>query len=163
MKSNTRCLAFPDIVVEAFSQLPLFHFFGCDAGVAKTNLIEFPYQFHHGIQRASMTEGTIIGTCLFIDGSCFDNAWKILICDAYRRVGLTIFQQNVVERLVFLDEVVFLNQCILISRHHHIFDVLNFADKNVSFAILVGVVEVRTNAPFQVLCLSHINHLAIFI
>ena len=110
-----------------------------------------------------MTERAIIRSSLFIDVSGLDDAWKILVRDANRRVGLSIFQQDIVERLVGFDKVVLLDEGIFIGWYHHIFDVLNLADKDLCLPILGGIIEVRTHTSFQVLGLAHINHCAIFI
>ena len=96
--------------------------------MAKAYLIDFSNQFHHGIQRTSMTERAVINARLLVDVPSFDDPWKVLVRDAYGRIGLTIFQQDIVERLMRFDKVVLLNQRIFISRNHHIFDILYFAE-----------------------------------
>lgn len=64
---------------------------------------------------------------------------------------------------MFLNEIVFLNECIFISWNHYIFDVLYLTDKNLGLPVFIGFVEVRTYSTLQILCLTHIDHSAIFI
>ena len=163
MKTDTRGFAFANVVVKAFLHLALLHPLGCDGSVAEAYLIEFSYQFHHGIERACVAEGAVVGSCLLVDVACLDDSREVFVGDADRRVGFPVLQQYVVEWLVLLDEIVLLDESVFIGRHNDILDVFYLADENLCLAILEGIVEVRTDAPFEVLCLAYVDNRAIFI
>ena len=82
-----------------------------------------------------MAEGSVVCACFLVYVACLDDSWQILIGDAYRRVGLAVFEQDVVERLMFLDEIVFLYERIFIGRYNNILDVFNLAYQNLSLSI----------------------------
>ena len=44
---------------------------------------------------------------LFINMASLENAWKILVCYAYRRVCLAVFQQDIVSWIILFNQAVF--------------------------------------------------------
>ena len=131
--------------------------------MTKPYLIEAVYQFKHRFECALVAERTKECTVFLVNVPCFYYSWKVFVGDADRRVGFPVLQQYVVEWLVLLDEIVLLDESVFIGRHNDILDVFYLADENLCLAILEGIVEVRTDAPFEVLCLAYVDNRAIFI
>ena len=61
---------------------------------------------------SNMTIWTIKSTITFIDSTCFEYTWEVLIRYANTWVSLTIFEQYVVFRLVLLDKLILYKKCI---------------------------------------------------
>ena len=82
--------------------------------VASTNLIHSIDKIEHVVEGSRVGIRTVVGTPFCIDGSGFENAWKVFVRYANRRIGFVVLQENVVAWLVFLDEIVFQEECIFV-------------------------------------------------
>ena len=78
-----------------------------------------------------------------IDVSCLENSWEILFCYADARICLTVFQQDVVTRIVFLDQAILQQQSILFRVHHGVADVPYLADKHFGLEAVHFLMEIR--------------------
>ena len=75
--------------------------------VGSTERIEFLDKFQQGIHRWNVTIWSEVRRAVFNDVSCLEYSWKIFVANTNGRVGLVVFKQDIIARLVFLDEVVF--------------------------------------------------------
>ena len=74
--------------------------------MASAGLIQSFNDIEDGIHAPNMGVRTIECAGMFLDGSRFKDAWKVLVCDTNAGIGLPIFEQNVVPGIIFLDEIV---------------------------------------------------------
>ena len=105
-----------------------------------------------------MTKWTVIGGAIVNYFSCLEYSWEMFVSDAYGRVGLVVFQEDIITRLVFLDEVVFQQKRILFSLYDDITDVRYLADEQSCLAIRMIPIEIGRDSSFQIFCLSNINY-----
>jgi uncharacterized protein (DUF1810 family) len=64
-------------------------------------------QPQHFIHHAHLGIRAIICTSFFLDVTGLEDSGQIFVCDANAGVGLTIFQENIVSRIILLDEGIF--------------------------------------------------------
>ena len=85
---------------------------------------------------------------------------KLVVGDDDPRVGLGILQQDVVVRLVLLDEVVLQQQCVRLGIHHGELRVGDLRDQDPSLHVQpLRRHKVLSHPLVQVFGLAHINHL----
>ena len=104
-----------------------------------------------------MTVRAVVGRPVANDFPGLVDTRKILVADADGRVGLVIFQQDVVTWFVFLDKVVLQQQGILLRIDHNVADICNLRHQHPCLGRLVVFGEIRVHTPLQVLGLSHID------
>ena len=118
------------MVVQADLVFAAFHALLGDRLPTGTRVIELLDQVEHGVHGTDVGVGAVIRAPFFVDGAGFEDAWEELVGDADAWVGLAVFQQNVIPGVVFLDEAVFQQQCILFGVHHGVADVVNLAHQH---------------------------------
>ena len=64
-------------------------------------------QLQHNIYRFTITIWPVIFATFLIDGSRLEDPGVWFFRDTDRRIALPVFEQNVIVRLILLDEVVF--------------------------------------------------------
>ena len=72
------------------------------------------------------------------------------------RIGLSILQKHVVSRLVFLDQVVFQQQGVLLGVDHRVGDVPNLAYEHLGLVAVHFLVKIRGNALLETLGFSYV-------
>ena len=80
-------------------------------------------QFQHNIYGVAKTIRTIILTTFLIDGSRLEDPGVWFFRDTDRRIALSVFEQNVIVRLILLDEVILQQESILLAIYHHVADI----------------------------------------
>ena len=126
-------------------------------------MIEFLDQMKYPSHATHMGVWAIISTPFLVDRTGFEDAREGLVGDTDGRVGLTVFQQDIITRIVLLDERVFEQQCILFRIHHRIADIVNLTDENLRLETIHFRVEVRRDSRFEILRLTHIDNVMILV
>ena len=91
--------------------------------VTSSDGIDFVDQIQYGIHSITETVRTVILTDFLIDRSCLKDSRIRFFGDADTRVRFPVFEQDVIMRLILLDEVILQQKSILFVIHHHIPDV----------------------------------------
>ena len=105
-----------------------------------------------------MAVGTVVGARSAHDVACLEDARKGFGRDDNGGVCLVILEQDVVARLVALDEVVLEQEGVLLRAHYDILDVGDVLHEHRRLRRLVGVVEIGRHPPLQILRLADIDH-----
>ena len=121
-------------------------------------MVQLLTKIEQGIHCGYVAVGTIISSPLQVALARFEYSWKIFVCDGNRRVGLVVLQQYVVFRFVAFDEVVLKQQRVFFGIDHDIFNVSDFRDQKTCFVALLVFVEIRADASFKILRLTHIDN-----
>ena len=127
------------------------------SGIASTRMIEFLDQMEYASHATHMGVRTIIGAPFLVDRTGLEDAREGLVGDADGRVGLTVFQQDIIARIVLLDERVLKQQRILLRIHHRITDIVDLTDEHLRLETIYLRVEVRRDSCFEILRLTHID------
>ena len=80
-------------------------------------------QLQHNIYRITKTIWPVIFATFLIDGSRLEDPGVWFFRDTDRRIALPVFEQNVIVRLILLDEVVLQQESILLAIYHHVADI----------------------------------------
>ena len=114
-----------DVIVQAdliFSALyPLFG----DGSMAGAGFVQLLDDVEYGIHRADVAVGPKVGAPFLVDGAGLEDARQVFVGDADAGVGLPVFQQHVVARIVLLDELILQQQCVFLAVYHGIADVVD--------------------------------------
>ena len=94
------------MVVETHLVFPAFNTFLGDRLSAGPRLIEFLDEIQNHMHRTDMRVGAIVCAPFLVDGTSAEDTREILVGDTDRRVGLAVFQQDIVSGIVLLDECV---------------------------------------------------------
>ena len=94
------------MIFEAYLYFLFLDGIGCYRQVAGTDRIEFMNQIQYGLNRITETIGSVILTCFLIDGTCFKDPGVGFFGDANGWITFSVLEQNIVMRLVLLNEVV---------------------------------------------------------
>ena len=105
------------MILQAHLESSMLYSIGSHGCVACADRVEPVYQFEHCVGCVAETVRT------FVLLTRLEYPWKILACDAYVRITLSVLKQDVVVRLVLLYQVVLKQECILFATNHHILDV----------------------------------------
>jgi hypothetical protein len=92
-----------------------------------------------------------------------ENAWKILVCYAYRRVCLAVFQQDIVSWIILFDQAVFEQKCVFFCVYDRIRYVVNLRNKHLCLISVYFFMEVGRYSSLQIFRLSHIYNRMIFV
>ena len=112
------------MIFEARFERTPFHRFACEKQTACARLVEFFYKFEHGIHARRVAVRTEERAELFVYVSRLEDARIILVRYADAGVGLSVFQQDVITGVIFLDETVLEQQRILLGIDHGIADIV---------------------------------------
>lgn len=80
-------------------------------------------QLQHNIYGITKTIWPVIFPTFLIDGSRLEDPGVWFFRDTDRRIALPVFEQNVIVRLILLDEVVLQQESILLAIYHHVADI----------------------------------------
>ena len=103
------------------------------------------------------------GSHFFIDMTSLENAWKILVCYAYRGVCLAVFQQDIVSWIILFDQAVFEQKCVFFCVYDRIRYVVNLRNKHLCLVSVYLFMEVWRYSSLQIFCLSYIYYCPFFI
>ncbi|MNJ49087.1 hypothetical protein D3C77_443030 [compost metagenome] len=78
------------------------------------------------------------------------------------RECLVIFEQDIVPRMMRLDQITFQNECFHIAGGNDIFKIADFRDEPLGFAVMAAC-KIRTHAIFQHFGLAHVNDRSLFV
>ena len=92
------------MVVEADFVFACLNALLCDWLTTGARVVELFDERKNGLHRHHVRVGTVVGAPFLVDGSCAEDAWEEFVGDADGRIGLTVFQQNVIPRIVLLNE-----------------------------------------------------------
>jgi hypothetical protein len=67
-------------------------------------VVELLDEIEYGLHCHHVRVGAVVGAPFLVDGTGAEDTWEEFVGDADGRVGLAVFQQDVVSRVVFLDE-----------------------------------------------------------
>jgi len=108
-----------------------------------------------------MWKRTVISAKLLVDGTCLENTGKVFVGHADAGVGLPVFQQHVIARVVFLDERVFEQQGIFFGLHHRVGNIVYLAHKNFCFETVHLLMEVGRHPALELLGFAHVDDLVL--
>jgi hypothetical protein len=80
-------------------------------------------QFKDSIYRIAETIGSVVLTGFLIDGTSLEYPRERLSCDTDTGITLSVFEQDVIVRLILLDEVILQQESILLAIYHHVADI----------------------------------------
>ena len=92
-----------------------------------------------------------------------ENAGEAVLLDNNKRIGLVVFELDVVERLVFLDEAVREQQRVGFGWRDWPLDVVDLGNEKPGFAVVVVLGEVARDALLQVFGLAHVQKTTVHI
>jgi hypothetical protein len=113
-----------------------------DGLTTSARMIKFVDDTQDIVHAPNVRVGPIIGAQFLVDIPGFEDTREELFRDTDARVGLTILEQHVITRVVFLDEGVFQEQGILFCVHNRIADIEDFADEHFCLEAINFCVEV---------------------
>jgi hypothetical protein len=105
--SLTDTAAVLQVVFEADTYLLFLDGIGCNRDITGPNRVEFMDQFKDSIYRIAETIGSVVLTGFLIDGTSLEYPRERLSCDTDTGITLSVFEQDVIVRLILLDEVIF--------------------------------------------------------
>ena len=163
LAANARASAIVDVIVQTHLIFPLHHAFHRHRRMAGPRMIERLAEVQQGVHRRHVAVRAVVSGPAFSALPCLENTGQILRGDSDGRVGFVVLQQHVVVGLISLDEVVFEQQRVFFRFHHDVADVANLRDEQARLIALLFLVEIRTDAPLQVLRLADIDDFPRFI
>ena len=92
------------MVVEADLVFSCLNTLLCDGLTTGAWVVELLDERKNGLHRHHVRVGAVVGAPFLVDGSRAEDAREEFVGDTDGRVGLTVFQQNVIPRIVLLDE-----------------------------------------------------------
>ena len=130
---------------------------------ARAGLVELLYKVEYGIHACQMTVWSVECAELAVYLPCLEYSRQIFVGYADAGVGLSILQQNVVARVVFLYQTVLQQQSIFLSVHHRVADVSYLRDEHLCLEPVYLLMEIGGYALLQTLCLAHVYYDVVFI
>ncbi len=124
--TDARGLAVADVVLKTYLEFALLDILGTEQEVAGSDRVKFAYQVKHVLHGRHARVRTEVLPLFRKVLARIDDTWKALVENAYVREGLIVFQEDVVLRLVLLDEVVLHQQRIELRFGDGIFDRCDF-------------------------------------
>ena len=95
------------VIVETGLVFSVSDAFSCQRKATSAGFVELFDDFKYCIHTSYVRIRSVECSYALVDVSCFENSRERLVGYANRRVSLAVFQQNVVFRVVFLDQAVF--------------------------------------------------------
>ena len=122
-------------------------------------MVEFFDKVKDIVHRSDVGIRAVIRTPFLVDGTGLEDAWEELVGDTDGRVGLAVFQKDVVSRIVFLDERIFEQQRIFLGVDYRVADIENLTDEYLCLEAVYLGVEVARHTILQTLGLADIESL----
>ena len=160
---DTRGTTVVNMVLQTGLVFAFRHAFFGDRKPASAGFIQLLDDLQNGIHAAHMRVRTEESSHLFIDVSGLENAGKILVRNAYRRVGFAVFQQNIIPWIILFYEAVFQQKGIFFGVYNGIRDVENLRNKHLCLVSIHLFMEVRRHSSLQVFRLSHVYNRMVFV
>ena len=151
------------MILQAHVELSAADVLGRKIQIAGAQRIQVLNQIEYRIHRRQVTVGSEISRAVPDNLAGFEHTREILILHTDGRVGLVVFQQYIVAGLVFLDQIIFQQQCIFFRIHHDVSDVGNLAHEHPRLARLVLFAEIRINPSLQILRLSNVDNRSLLV
>ena len=155
--SDAGTFAVLDVIFQAHLELARPNVLRRERQVAGAQLIEAFDEFQHGVHGRDVAVRAVIGRAVPDNLPRAEYAGIILVRHADGRVGLVVLQENVVARLVFLDEVVLQQEGVFFRLDHNVAYVGNLAHEHACLARRVLLAEIGIDAPLQILCLTDVD------
>ena len=94
------------MIVQANLVFARLNTFFCQRLSTGTRVVQLLDDIQHGIHRSDVRVGAIVCAEFLVDGTCLEDTGKQLVRDTDAGVGLSVFQQDVISGVVFLDKSV---------------------------------------------------------
>ena len=104
-----------------------------------------------------MAVGTKVLSALAVDCTRLENSRQILLGDTDAGVGLSVFEQHIIARVVTLDEAILEQQRVFFGVDHSVGDVADFGHQPLGLEPIALGMEVRRNTALQPFGFSHVN------
>ena len=156
-------LALADMHLEAGAQFSTQDSVGGDFEVAGAQGVDFLKE----VDEMAGVQGTAVGSEIavslaLVDPAGNEDAGKFLAGNTDPGIGLRVLEENVVARLVLLDEIVLQQQGVGLGIDHGILCVGDFAHQDTGLGIEpLRRHEILRHPLVEVLGLTHINHLSL--
>ena len=154
---DARACAVLQVILQADVELAGPYVLGREVEVAGADGIQVLDEVEHGIHGRQVAVGSVVRRAVADDAAGLEDAREVFVLDADAGVGLVVLQQDVVARLVFLDEVVLQQQGVFFGVDHDVADVGYLAHQYAGLAGPVVAVEVGGDSPFQIFGLSNVD------
>ena len=151
------------MVFQAHFELPPRYLLRCHRHVATADGEQLMDKFNHQIHRVAETVRTIVIAPFLIDGACLEDTRVGFSRDADAGIRLAVFEQDIVMRLILLDEVVLQQKSILLRVHYHIAYIRNMRHQLARLAALMVFLEITIHPSMQVFGFTHIDYLPLCI
>ena len=148
---------FFNMVVEADFVFTSLNTLLCDGLTTCSWVVELLDESENSLHRHHVRVGAIIGAPFLVDGSRAEDAWEEFVGDTDGRIGLTVFQQNVIPRIVLLDEGILQKKSVFLCIDHSIADIEYLADEYFRFETVHLCMEIGGDSRLEILRLSHID------
>ena len=122
-----------------------------------SRVVELLDEIEYSLHRHHVRVGAVVGAPFLVDGTGAEDTWEEFVGDADGRVGLAVFQQDIITWVVLLDERVLQQKCIFFCIHNGVTYVVNLADEYLGLKTIHLCVEVRRYSCLEVLRLPHID------
>src|SRR5690606_6389630 len=154
--------AIANLVFQAYAEFAIGNVLGGERQVKGAEGVKLAYGIHDGMHHPHRSVRPKIFGAVFDIFAGWENAREPLIFDDNPRVGLIIFQHDIVPRLMFLDQAVFQQPRVNLSINNGKSNTADLAHQHTRFAIqLAGLNEVGTDAAFEVFRFADIDKLAV--
>ena len=72
-----------------------------------------------------------------MNGSCTENPREFFICDSDYRITFSVFETDVVAGAVFLDQIIFKNQCFVLICRNNVFNAYGIGNEKLGFYVFL--------------------------
>ena len=134
------------MVFQAHPELAIGDVFLSQGKGAGANGVEFAAQVQNGVHDLDAGEGTKVFAAVADELTGGENAGEALFLDDNKRIGLVVFELDVVERLMFLDEAVLQQQRVGFGWRDEPLDVVDLGNEKPGLAVVVVLGEVARDA-----------------
>ena len=155
---HARAGAFADVIVQTEVIFPRSHPFFCHRLVARARMVEALAEIQQGVHRREVAIRPIVGGSSAFAVARFENAGEVFVRDGNIWIGLVVFEQHIVARLVLLDERIFKEQRIFLRIHHGVRDVADLRDEQGGLSTLLLLIKIGRDAALQVFGLPDIDN-----
>ena len=156
--TDTGSFAVVDVVFQAGFVLALLDPFSCDGEVTAAGFVQLLDEIQHLIHIRYVRVGAEIAACSLVDGARLEDAREEFVGNTDAGVGLSVFQEDIVARIVLLDETVFQQQGVLFGVDNGIGNVVNLTHQNLGLEPVNLLMEIGGNTALQTLGFAYINN-----
>ena len=126
--SLTDTAAVLEVVFETDTYLLFLDGIGCNRDITGSNRVELMNQFKDSIYRIAETIRSVVLTGFLVDGTSLEYPRERLSCDTDTGITLSVFEQDVIVRLILLNEVVFEQEGILLALYYYVSNISYIGD-----------------------------------